>query len=346
MAARATRSASRKARLTEAVATGPLGALSHDELGVIFDGLADPLQPVVAIALSSTCLGLRTPLRAARVVLMERCLRTMALCRKNGLSFAELRDAVRLDFGGKGLTADDMATLAMILRTNGLPMLQRLWLDRNRFGDAGMQTLCEGLGPGAVPALRTIHLYRNEFGPVGAEALAGALRKGAMPKLANLDLRENNLGRQGVAALTAPLRAMPALNGLYLSACGIGDEAVASLVDNLGKDDFKKLERLRLDENNITRAGADTLANAVNGNTLLMSLRVLGLTLNDMSLEEEEALEDKLEDVWPVPRGVDEGMDVDDASEDDHNSEDEWEGVPWICSGSSCLGCPGCPGNS
>ena len=40
MAARATRSASRKARLTEAVATGPLGALSHDELGVIVDGLA------------------------------------------------------------------------------------------------------------------------------------------------------------------------------------------------------------------------------------------------------------------------------------------------------------------
>ena len=39
MATRATRSASRKARLTEAVATGPLGALSHDELGVIIDGL-------------------------------------------------------------------------------------------------------------------------------------------------------------------------------------------------------------------------------------------------------------------------------------------------------------------
>ena len=71
MAARATRSASRAARLTEAVATGPLGALSHDELGVVFDGLADPLQPVVAVALSSTCLGLRTPLRAALEVLKK-----------------------------------------------------------------------------------------------------------------------------------------------------------------------------------------------------------------------------------------------------------------------------------
>jgi len=39
---------------------------------VIFDGLADPLQPVVAVALSSTCLGLRTPLRAALEVLKKR----------------------------------------------------------------------------------------------------------------------------------------------------------------------------------------------------------------------------------------------------------------------------------
>jgi len=57
MAARPTRSASRKARATEAVATGPLGALSHDELGVIVDGLADPLQPVVAVALAARALG-------------------------------------------------------------------------------------------------------------------------------------------------------------------------------------------------------------------------------------------------------------------------------------------------
>ena len=84
-----TRSASRAARLTEAVATGPLGALSHDELGVIVDGLADPLQPVVAVALSSTCLGLRTPLGAALEVLKERYERVKALCR----STSELRGA-------------------------------------------------------------------------------------------------------------------------------------------------------------------------------------------------------------------------------------------------------------
>ena len=82
MGTRKTRSASRAARRAEAVATGPLGALSHDELGIIFDGLADPLEPAVAVALSSTCLGLRTPLRAGLEVLKERHARAAALCRK------------------------------------------------------------------------------------------------------------------------------------------------------------------------------------------------------------------------------------------------------------------------
>ena len=98
MAARATRSASRKARVAEAVATGPLGALSHDELGVIVDGLADPLQPVVAVALSSACLGLRTPLRAALEVLKERHARAVALCRKLLLSCAAVRDGMAAFF--------------------------------------------------------------------------------------------------------------------------------------------------------------------------------------------------------------------------------------------------------
>ena len=73
-----------------AVATGPLGALSHDELGVIFDGLADPLQPDVAVAFSSTCRGLRTPLQAALEVLQERHARAVALCRKG--SYYDVHD--------------------------------------------------------------------------------------------------------------------------------------------------------------------------------------------------------------------------------------------------------------
>jgi len=261
MAPRATRSASRKARVTEAVATGPLGALSHDELGVIFDGLADPLQPVVAVALSSTCRGLRTPLRAALEVLKERHERAVALCRRVGTRYAQLRDADELHWQQfRFRTADDAATLGMLLRTNGLPKLEKLWLMHNGLDDTVMQALCEGLGRGAAPSLHTLVLNGNKFGPAGAEAFAAALRRGAMPKLKWLGVADNQLGSRGVTALASPLRNLPALKTLNLMGCEIGAEGVASLVANLGKDDFKKLEHLWLAQNKVTDAGMTTLA--------------------------------------------------------------------------------------
>ena len=267
MAARATRSASRKARVTEAVATGPLGALSHDELGVVFDGLADPLQPVVAVALSSTCLGLRTPLRAALQVLKERHQKAVVLCRKLDKSCAQVRGAENL-YGAGLLVAADMATLGMILRTNGLPRMEDIFLRSNGLGDTAMQALCEGLGSGAAPSLLGLGLSHNNFGPAGAEALAAALGRGAMPKLVTLFLLGNPIGNRGVAALAAPLRKLPALTKLFLGYCEIGDEGVASLVDNLGKDDFKALETLRLGNNKITDAGVTKLLAALDAGGL------------------------------------------------------------------------------
>ena len=198
-----------------AVATGPLGALSHDELGVIFDGLADPLQPVVAVALSSTCLGLRTPLLAALEVLQQRHKRAVALCHKVGTSCALLRDAEELDWFNKGLTADDMATLAMILRTNGLPLLKQLYLSGNGLGDTVVHALCEGLGPGSCHSLLCFGLNDNEFGPTGTEALAAALHRGAMPKVEGVIISGNPIGSQGVAVLAAPLRKMTALKEFF-----------------------------------------------------------------------------------------------------------------------------------
>ena len=267
MAARATRSASRKARLTEAVATGPFGALSHDELGVIFDGLADPLQPVVAVALSSTCLGLRTPLGAALEVLKERHTKAMALCRKLGISCAEMHGADALDCMQKGLTTD-MATLAMILQTNGLPRLPALYLNSNSLGNAGIQAFCDGLGHGTLPSLHTLFLGGNNIGPVGAEAFAAALRRGALPKLSTLSLSNNPIGSQGMAALAAPLRKLPALTRLLLWNNQIGDEGVASLFANLGKDDFKALEELWLANNQLTDTGMTTLVTALHAGRL------------------------------------------------------------------------------
>ena len=244
-------------------------ALSHDALGVIFDGLADPLQPELAVAFGSTCLGLRTPLLAALQVLRERHEKAKALCRKLVKSCAELRGAEELQESSR-LVADYMATLGMILRTNGLPCLRHLQLGgRSDFGDASMQALCEGLDRGAVPSLIDLSLPSNKFGPAGAEALAAALGRGAMPKLQSLCAYNNPIGDLGVAALVSPLRKMPALQKVDMAHCGIGDDGVASLVANLGKDDFKALKQLELEGNlGITDVGCAKLIAALKAGAL------------------------------------------------------------------------------
>jgi len=300
MAARATRSASRKARVAEAVATGPLGALGHDELGVIFDGLADPLQPVVAVALSSTCLGLWAPLRAALGVLKERHERAKALCRKLGdchpgscpswveMSCAGLAAAEVLSVPNRSLAVDDMATLGMILRTNGLPRLRELRLFGNDLGDAGVQTLCEGLGRG-LASLRSLVLGGTGFGPAGAAAVAAALRSGVMRRLEVLYLNHNPIDEQSAAALAAALRKLPALKMLNLDACAIGDEDVASLVDNLGKDDFKALESINLYGNKLTDAGRAKLAEAIDAGGLPNLRNCIGANQARDALERRRA---------------------------------------------------------
>ena len=275
MAARATRSASRKARVTEAVSTGPLGALSHDELGVIFDGLADPLQPVVAVALSSTCLGLRTPLQAALQVLRQRHARAGVLCRKLKRSRLGLHDAENLYHiydvaspSSERLDAGDMTTLGMILRTCGLLRLKSIHLNNHICDYASLQALSEGLGGGGAPSLESLGLIGCNIGPAGAEALGAALSRGVLPNLQSFALSGNRIGSQGVAALAPALRKLPALQALYLMKCGIVDKDMASLFADLGKNDFKKLETLCLITNLITDAGVASLVTAIDAGAL------------------------------------------------------------------------------
>jgi len=257
-------------------------ALSHDALGVIFEGLADPLQPELTVGFSSTCKGLRTPLRAALEKLEGQHSDVKELCYQIGEAYdpesgniysircAMLPDELRLFWTNWNVDApvEAMATLGMILRTNGLPKLQELYFADNQLGDAVVQPLFEGLGLGSLPSLRVLSSYDNNIGPAGAEALAAALGRGAMPKLERLRLDNNPIGNQGVAALAPPLRKLPALTSLSLSCCEIGDQGVASLVDNLGKDDFKQplwlhLHNCRLCMNLLTDKGCATLVDAI-----------------------------------------------------------------------------------
>ena len=99
-----------------------------------------------------------------------------------------------------------------------------------------------------------------------------------------------------MAALAAPLRKLIALGSLYLGNCEIGDEGVASLVNDLGKDDFKALLVLFLPCNKITDVGCATLVrvrDAPNSNAL-PKLDALYLIQNPASAAARQAAKDAL----------------------------------------------------
>ena len=78
----------------------------------------------------------------------------------------------------------------------------------------------------------------------------------------------NPIGNHGVAALAAPLRTLPALETLNLIKCEIGDDGVASLFADLGKDDFRALTKPALARNGITNVGMATLEASVGAGRL------------------------------------------------------------------------------
>ena len=93
---------------------------------------------------------------------------------------------------------------------------------------------------------------------------------------------------------------MPALKTLNLVCCGMGDEGVASLVANLGKDDFKKLERLYLEGNKITDAGCARLVSTLDavGMPKLQDISLAGsygARANPASIEACYAVNDAIE---------------------------------------------------
>ena len=246
--------------------------LSYDEAGIVGSGLADPLQPRLLVDLGRTCKGLRAGLQHALAELRLQHEEAKALLTHHnaGLhSSMKLREVQSLDGGSKNfkdLTPALLSTLAMLLRTNGLPRMESLGLAASiGIGAAGMQQLCLGLSRGALRSVSSLSLNGNDLGPAGAVALAAALRGGALSKLRELYLASNDIGNQGAAALAPPLRKLPALFYLVLSNNNIGDEGVTALFANLAEGDFGRLESLIFNGNHFHASQARaTLRSACN----------------------------------------------------------------------------------
>ena len=272
-----------------AVVTGPLGTLSHDELGVIFDGLANPINPIVAVALSSTCHGLRTPLHSALALLQESHQKAVQLLVRHELRdmrCSDLLDADEVRFGDiRGITTDEMKTLGLILRTNSFPKLNTLVLHNIRSGDTSMEYLCEGLSHFVRPSLRKLFIFTSELGPASAEAFAAALAKGSMPNLWNLGLCRNQCGDAGMKALAPALRAHPSLQALHMWGSEMGDEGVAALFDGLSQDELKSLMFVDFDRNHCTDKACATLVAAVDAGAVP--------SLQDVLIEENVAVSDE-----------------------------------------------------
>ena len=267
-----------------------LVALSHDELGVVVEGLVDVLDPSVVGALGATCAALRLPLLGTLRELRARHDQVRALCVKmqtdagigpDGLyvprqeattprSLCTARTVRIAEAGGfvglspVALSTGDMAAFGMVLRASHLPALVALRMGDCAMGDAGVGALCAAMGPGTLPSLRVLEMDGNGVGAAGAAALGAAMGRGALPGLRQLYLGHNpRIGDAGAKALAGPLRRARALEHLYLEGCAIGDEGVAALVKECAPTEFARLATLTLGDNLITDGGAATLAHAI-----------------------------------------------------------------------------------
>ena len=207
-----------------------LCVLDNDALGVILEGLRNPLEPGDAVGLGSVSHRLRALTKALRDQLRADHEVAATLCRKVGMrSCKELREARVVSWHNAGLTTADLTLLLTLAPV--LPALEKLSLhgSSEEADPEGTQQLVAGLS-----TLACIHMFALSLGmhvgDAGALALAAALGRGALPQLRLLSLTRAGIGDAGLVALAPALQYLPALEGLYLQGNPFGDEGLAALV--------------------------------------------------------------------------------------------------------------------
>ena len=318
-----------------------LSKLSGDEQCIILTELCNPLDPGIAVALSSINTELRTATRAPLQQLQADHEAAAALCRKleNGRGVLRnckaLREAKEV-YCYNGLTVDELKLLGTL--GSVLPALKKLsnaCSPLSKEADPeGMRQLAAGLGAGALPALTDLFINGTHVGDA-ASALAAALGKGAMPRLGCLELTNTAIGDAALVALAPALRRLPALGWLSLSGNPLGDEGLAALVappqpadapppTTGGLTKLKQLRELYLCSTQITNAGCAVLATAL-GSGALPALKSIGSL--DVPLASAAAI-DAVHEALANLRGVESesgGVEFHETSESE--SEDEESGL-------------------
>jgi len=247
-----------------------LSELSADVQRILFVQLCNPLDPGIAVALSSVSKELRTATRAPLQQLKADHEAAAALCHKLGRSCKALREAKGVVCYEKGLTANELNLLGTL--GSVLPAVKSLHLNEPAAGPNGVRQLAEGLGAGALPALTEVRIFAGtHVGDAGALALAAALGQGALPRLNRLILYTTAIGDAGLVALAPALRQRPALEGLGLGGNMFGDAGLAALVappqpagaPPTTTGGLAQLKVLHLSETQITDAGCAALAAAL-----------------------------------------------------------------------------------
>ena len=176
--------------------TRAFSKLSGDEVGIVFSGLCNPLEPRVSVDFGSVSRGLRVLIQAVRQQLRPGHEVAIKLCLKlEMMNCEQLREARTVDWNYDDchdLSVTDMATLG----TLGLVLaaLEELHLT-DIVAVLGVQRLADGLGADALPAVTTVTLVHVHVGDAGASALTAALGRGALPTLKILSLGRWRWGR-------------------------------------------------------------------------------------------------------------------------------------------------------
>ena len=123
--------------------------------------LCDPLEPLLAVHLSSTAKGLWEAMEEQLAELKQQRQGAAALAALWGWSCAQLRDATVLLSGAsydKPITLTHWRTLGTLARCGSLPMLRVLVIEGSDDGDEGVALLADGLRRGRLPSLRSLVL--------------------------------------------------------------------------------------------------------------------------------------------------------------------------------------------